>query len=134
MAAFLDLNGDGTISESERQAYEESRANGRVRGGERWDSNGDGAVDEVEREAAVAKLKGRMDRKVASLFLDLAGEDGRLVLEEFSALPRFATSPPQVAENLFKSMDADRDGFVSLAEFFKGTGRGTPPANAGRRQ
>ncbi|RYD32335.1 MAG: hypothetical protein EOP87_13040 [Verrucomicrobiaceae bacterium] len=130
--AFLDVNGDGVISESERQAYEEARANARVSGGEKWDSNHDGTVDEGERQAAVAILKGRMDSKVASLFLDLAGEDEMLTLDEFATLPRFAKTPPQVAGNLFNRLDVDQDGYVSLVEFFKGTGRGNPPANAGR--
>ena len=132
VAAFLDVNGDGTISESERQAYEESRANSRGQGNKVWDSNGDGVVDETERQAAVAELKGRMDNKVASLFLDLAGDDELLTLEEFSTLPRFANNPPHVAANLFNHMDDDENGFVTLEEFFKGTGRGKPPSPPGK--
>ena len=130
--AFLDVDGDGVISESERQAYEESRANARVPGGERWDANHDGALDEGERQTAVAVLKGRMDARVASLFLSLAGDDQQLTLDEFSTLPRFAKSPPQVAANLFNRLDVDQDGQVTLGEFFRGTGRGNPPANAAR--
>lgn len=132
--AFLDVNGDGVISEAERAAYEESRANARVPGGERWDLNHDGVVDEGERQGAVALLKGRMDAKVATLFLSLAGDDELLTLDEFATLPRFARTPPQVASNLFNRLDEDQDGYVSLGEFFRGTGRGEPPANAkGRR-
>ena len=122
--AFLDLNGDGVISEMERQAYEESRANARVQGGNGWDTNGDGIVDEDERQAAIAKLNKQLDAKVASLFLALAGDDALLTLDEFSTLPRFTQSPPEVAATLFNRLDADDDGFVTLAEFFGGTGRG----------
>jgi Ca2+-binding EF-hand superfamily protein len=114
--AFLDVDGDGKISEMERQAYE----------------NGDGTVDETERQAAVTELKGRMDAKVASLFLDLAGDDALLTLAEFASLPRFANNPPQVPENLFNHMDDDENGFVTLEEFFKGTGRGKPPSPPGK--
>jgi hypothetical protein len=128
--AFLDLNGDGTISESERQAYEESRAAARQQGAKAWDTNGDGTVDEAERQGAVAELKNRMDLKVAAMFVDLAGEDALLSLAEFSALPKFANTPPEVAARLFEHMDENANGSVTLTEFFKGTGRGTPPAGA----
>ena len=130
--AFLDVNGDGVISEAERAAYEESRAEARTQGGEKWDSNHDGVVDEGERQAATAVLKGRVDAKVASLFLNLAGDDRQLTLDEFAMLPRFAKSPPQVPANLFNRLDVDQDGYVTLTEFFKGTGRGTPPTNSSR--
>lgn len=132
VAAFLDVNGDGTISETERQAFEESRASTRGQGNNIWDANGDGVVDETERQAAVTELKGRMDKKVASLFLDLAGDDELLTLEEFSTLPRFANNPPHVAANLFNHMDDDENGFVTIDEFFKGTGRGKPPSPPGK--
>jgi hypothetical protein len=132
--AFLDVNGDGTISEGERQAYQESRANARAGGAQDWDSNGDGTVDEAERQGAVAELTRRMDAKVASLFLDLAGEDALLSLAEFSSLPKFANTPPEVPANLFGKLDADANGSVTLAEFFKGTGRGNPPAGAAARK
>jgi Ca2+-binding EF-hand superfamily protein len=97
-----------------------------------WDSNGDGVVDETERQAAVTELKGRMDNKVASLFLDLAGDDQLLTLEEFSTLPKFSHVPPHVPANLFNHMDADQNGVVTLEEFFKGTGRGKPPSPPGK--
>jgi hypothetical protein len=123
--AFLDTNGDGKISEAERQAFADSRAATRGGGNRNWDSNGDGVVDEDERIAAVAALKARLEAKVASLFLDLAGDDGLLTLEEFSTLPQFKNVPPQTAANLFNLLDTDDDGFVTLEEFFHGIGRGT---------
>jgi Ca2+-binding EF-hand superfamily protein len=132
--AFLDTDGDGTISESERQAFAESRAQGRnkesTKGSANWDRNGDGTVDEEERLAAVATLKGRMQTKLAHLFLDLAGDDGLLSLAEFSTLPQFKHAPPQPAANLFKRLDDNEDGFVTMDEFFKQTGRGGPPPHA----
>jgi Ca2+-binding EF-hand superfamily protein len=48
-------------------------------------------------------------------------------LEEFATLPRFSHNPPHVAANLFNHMDDDENGFVTLEEFFKGSGRGKPP-------
>ncbi|MEK7953457.1 EF-hand domain-containing protein [Luteolibacter soli] len=131
-AAFLDVNGDGNISELERQAYDEARNSSRGQGNKIWDTNGDGQVDETERQAAVVELKNRMDQKVASLFLDLAGDDQLLTLEEFSTLPRYSHVPPHVPANHFNHMDENEDGFVTLEEFFKGTGRGKPPAPPGQ--
>ena len=127
--AFLDTDGDGKISEAERQAFAESRAAARSSGGPKnWDTNGDGTIDEEERLAAVVTLKTRLETKLASLFLDLAGDDSLLTLEEFATLPQFKNVPPQTAANLFNLLDTDDDGFVTVAEFFKGIGRGHPPA------
>jgi len=136
VTAFLDVNGDGTISESERQAYEESRANARGGGtaSKVWDKNGDDQVDDAERDAAVAELQRRMDAKVASVFLDLAGEDALLSLAEFSSLPKFANTPPEVPAKLFNALDVDANGSVTIVEFFKGTGRGNPPAGAAAKR
>ena len=130
--AFLDTDGDGKISDAERQAFNESRAKGRDKDSERtnWDTNGDGTVDEEERLAAVETLKSKMKVKLAYLFLDLAGDDGVLSLEEFSSLPQFKHTPPQPAANLFKRLDENDDGLVTIEEFFKQTGRGGPPPHS----
>lgn len=126
--AFLDTDGDGKISEAERQAFADSRAAARQsKGPKNWDTNGDGTVDEEERLAAVATLKSRLETKLASLFLDLAGDDAVLTLEEFSTLPQFKNVPPQTAANLFNLLDSDDDGVVTIGEFFKGIGRGQNP-------
>ena len=128
--AFLDTDGDGKISEAERQAFVESRAASRQsKGPKNWDTNGDGTIDEEERAAAVAALKTQLETKLTALFLDLAGDDSLLSLEEFSTLPQFQNVPPQTAANLFNLLDVDDDGFVTLEEFFKGIGRGKPPVS-----
>ena len=128
--AFLDTDGDGKISEAERQAFVESRAAARgSKGPQSWDTNGDGTIDEEERAAAMAALKTQLETKLTTLFLDLAGDDSLLSLEEFSTLPQFQNVPPQTAANLFNLLDADDDGAVTLQEFFKGIGRGKPPGS-----
>jgi hypothetical protein len=132
---FLDTDGDGKVSEAERQAFAASRSAARGGGNSKWDTNGDGKVDEAERQAAVDTLKSRLETKLANLFLDLAGDDELLSLEEFATLPQFKNVPPQTAANLFNLMDSDDDGTVTLDEFFRGIGRGSapklpkPPAN-----
>lgn len=130
--AFLDTDGDGKISEAERTAFSESRAKSRDKDASpiNWDTNGDGTVDEEERLAAVATLKNRQKMKLAHLFLDLAGDDGALTLAEFSTLPQFNHHSPQPAANLFKRLDENDDGLVTIEEFFKQTGRGGPPPHA----
>ncbi|WP_035611375.1 EF-hand domain-containing protein [Haloferula sp. BvORR071] len=136
--AFLDTNGDGKISDAEKQAFNQSRAQGRDKDANpnsansavNWDTNGDGTVDDTERLAAVATLKSRMKVRLAYLFLDLAGDDERLNLEEFSSLPQFKAASPQPAANLFKRLDENNDGYVTIEEFFKQTGRGGPPSHA----
>ncbi|QJE94260.1 EF-hand domain-containing protein [Luteolibacter luteus] len=148
--AFLDTDNDGKISEAERQAYAEARKaarenngnangkgsnngngnngnNGNGQGNSKWDTNGDGVVDDDERNAAVQTLKSNLENKIANLFLDLAGDDELLSLEEFATLPQFKNTPPQKAANLFNMMDADDDGLVTLTEFFRGIGRGKGP-------
>jgi hypothetical protein len=129
--AFLDTDGDQKISEAERQAFDQARAKGRDKDTQpkNWDRNADGTVDEEERLAAVATLKNEVKVKLAYLFLDLAGDDGALTLAEFSTLPQFKHQPPQPAANLFKRLDENDDGLVTIEEFFKQTGRGGPPSN-----
>lgn len=120
---WLDSDGDGVISELERQAFAESRraAVGSLQ--EQWDTNGDGVIDEDERAAAIAELKARAQAKLSEMFLIAAGEDEELTLAEFAA---FAPDgmPESVVADLFAMLDANADGVVTLQEFLMMTSAG----------
>lgn len=120
--SFLDADGDGVISEAERQAFVDSRKDARG-GNPDWDADGDGVVDDEERADAVAALQARMEEKRTELFGSLAGDDGFLSLEEFSTLPPFQGGMPgRIVEKLFGMLDGDGDGEVTLEEFLSKVG------------
>lgn len=128
---WLDTDGDGKLSEAERQAFAQSRkeARGAARKGpSRWDTDGDGTVSQEEREAAVAALKAKVDERRCELFEGVAGEDGILSLEEFAALRAVGRVPEATIARLYGLLDEDGDGNVSKEEFVNGVGKGaTPP-------
>lgn len=126
--AFLDIDGDGIISEVERQAFVESRKTAPRGGASDWDTNGDGVVDEDERQAAIEQLRAKADERRAALFANVAGDDGLLDFTEFTALPALSNSnmPIKSRERLFELLDANRNGTVTLEEFLAGI-RPTPP-------
>lgn len=114
---WLDTNGDGVISELERQAFVESRRGAGNGPASRWDTNGDGTIDDDERAAAVEALKAKATRKLTELFLAVAGDDGVLTPTEFSALPVLAQVPADTVALLFGLLDVDGDGEVTVDEF-----------------
>ncbi len=136
--AFLDTDGDGVISEAERQAFVESRRQAPQGGAAAWDTNGDGVVDAEEREAAIAALRARADERRSDLFNDAAGDDGVLSLEEFAGLPAVQRVPQETVERLFALMDLDDDGEVTMEEFLNSVRGGgllrpdTPPTPPNR--
>ena len=83
--AFLDADGDGSISEAERQAFVEARKEARGGSTPHWDTDGDGEVGEEERATAVAELQSRIDQKRSELFAGVAGDDGTLFRTQFQA-------------------------------------------------
>jgi hypothetical protein len=126
--AFLDTDGDGVISEAERQAFIEARKDARGGGAPDWDSDGNGTIDDGERAAAVASLQAKVDEKRTELFGKIAGDDGDLTRDEFGTLPPFAKVPPVTVDLLFNLLDANKDGTVTLEEFLAGI-RGSAPAS-----
>jgi hypothetical protein len=124
--AFLDTDGDGIISEVERQAFVESRKTAPRGGASDWDTNGDGVIDEDERQAAIEELRAKADERRAALFASVAGDDGLLDFTEFAALPALSNMPIGTKERLFNLLDVDGDGTVPLEDFLAGI-RPTPP-------
>ncbi|NCQ34579.1 hypothetical protein GW813_05760, partial [bacterium] len=118
--AFLDTDGDGVISEAERQAFAESRRAAPRGGASAWDTNGDGVIDEGERLAAIQALRAKADERRAALFTKIAGDDGLLDASEFATIPALATVPQETIDRLFALLDTDSDGAVTLEEFLAG--------------
>jgi hypothetical protein len=124
---WLDTDGDGVLSEAERQAFAESRRNASEGLHQQWDTNGDGVVDDDERQAGIDALRAKAEEKRCELFEAAAGGDGELTLEEFSALHPLTKLPDEVVEALFGMLDGDGDGVVTKDEFLDATGRSAGP-------
>jgi len=124
--AFLDTDGDGVISEAERQAFVESRKAAPRGGAAAWDLNGDGVVDEEERQLAIQALRAKADERRAGLFEKVAGDDGLLDIKEFATIPALVGVPQATIERLFALLDLENDGTVTLEAFLAGV-RGGPP-------
>ncbi len=130
---WLDLDGDGVISEAERQSWIESRRKAAKKMFHMWDEDEDGSVNEDEREAGIAALRGRVQEKRSELFLKIAGEEGELTLEEFASGDPMSRLPELLVGRMFDHLDADDDGIVTEEEFLGslghrvgGPGRGNP--------
>jgi Ca2+-binding EF-hand superfamily protein len=130
---WLDLDGDGVISEAERQSWIESRREASKKMFHMWDEDEDGSVNEDEREAGIAALRGKVQEKRSELFLKIAGEEGELSLEEFASGHPMSRLPEVLVGRMFDHLDADDDGIVTEDEFLGslghragGRGRGNP--------
>lgn len=97
--AEIDTDGDGVISEAEREA---ARAKREAQMKERLDTNKDGKIDEAEREAARHARAEDMHAR-----LDKNG-DGKLTLEEMQT--------GRIMRNADPSVDTNGDGSVSVEE------------------
>jgi uncharacterized membrane protein YgcG len=120
--AWLDTDGDGVVSELERHAFAEARKNGGKSFTDQWDEDDDDDLDENEQESAMNALAEGARRKLCELFLNVAGDDGLLSLEEFTLIPAVSDLSPEKINPLFDLLDTDKDGFVSLDEFITNTG------------
>lgn len=142
---WLDTDGDGVLSEAERQAFAETRREAAYGLYRKWDSDGNGKVDKDERMAALDELKGKVRKRRCELFLSVAGTEGSMTLKEFASLPVLKKTPQNKISSMFKLLDADSDGTVSKEEFMdcvekpsvareEGNERATPgrPTSSGR--
>jgi Ca2+-binding EF-hand superfamily protein len=119
--AWLDIDGDGVISELERQAFSAARKDAGKNLTDHWDEDEDGELDELEQESAMDALEQGARRKLAELFSNVAGEDGQLSIDEFLAISPVAEMSPDTASQLFTLLDTDGSGMVSLDEFIANT-------------
>ena len=143
----FDENGDGRLSEEERQAYVAAVRAGEVPHpparpdrphGNPWDTNGDGVLDDEERAAAQAAVRARIVAQRTARFEELdKDDDGFLSPEELVGIPGITPErAARVLSHLDKDPDGDgpevADGKVSLEEFLAaltppGGRPGTPP-------
>ena len=126
--AVYDINEDGRLDGEEvlamRDARKEARGKSAIRkrpGGTRpkseVDTDGDGEVTDEERFAARDAAKAAINARRAERFGEVAGDNGELELEEFSALPPMQDATVERVESIFARLDADADGHVTLDEF-----------------
>lgn len=113
----FDLNEDGVLDEEERQAMIEARKEIREKRRAAIDTDGDGIISPEERKAARDLMLEKIAEKRAERFAEIAGEDGVLSLEEFSALPPFKRASAERVASLFARLDTDESGGVDLDEF-----------------
>jgi len=116
-----DVNGDGVISEEERQVMDQARDQIRKQLRDSWDEDGDGAISDQERDKARLRLRDMIEECRVTRFneADLDG-DGALSQDEFETLPGMANKLPdgqELVDAIFDRLDANDDGLISLEEF-----------------
>lgn len=127
----FDVDNNGVLDEEERQAAKAARDLKLAERLDRWDTNKDGVIDDAEREAAKAAILARIIAARTAKFLQLAGEDELLSLEEFSAIPALATRTEEQIATLFDFLDKNSDDSVNLEEFLaRLTRHRQPPAES----
>ncbi len=118
---IYDVNGDGVLSEEEKQAAKDARAARRAERLAAIDTDGDGVISDAEREAAMAAHQAAIEAKRTERFNEAdTNGDGCLDLAEFSAIEAMvalAEEYPDRPAKIHDRMDADDDGCVSLEEF-----------------
>lgn len=132
--AWLDTNGDGFLSELERQAFAEARKNADKSLTEQWDKDDDGDLDETEQQSAMEALAQEARKKLGELFMKVAGDDGQLSIAEFITINPVAEMPSERAGQLFNLLDTDKGGLVSMNEFIANSGGPQPPKGKERTE
>jgi Ca2+-binding EF-hand superfamily protein len=144
----FDVDGDGKLSEEERQAYLDAVHDGQFHNnngnhgngnnGNPLDTDGDGKLSDAEKAAAQEAIRARILAQRSSRFDELdKDDDGLLTVDEFLGVPGIR---PDLAARILKHLDTDKDGKISKEEFLaalrppsphgNGNGNGgAPPAN-----
>ena len=151
----FDVDGDGKLSQEERQAYLQAVRDGQVARPDRperpdrpdrpdhptgnpWDTDGDGVLSDAEKAAAQAAIRARILEQRTKHFDDLdKDDDGFLSLAELEAIPGIrAGNAARILAHLDKDPDGTgpevADGKVSKEEFLNAL-RPPHPADGGPR-
>lgn len=131
--SWIDTNGDGKISEAERQAFIDARREAPRGLLKKWDLDGDGKVSEEERKAAVDALDAKVEERRTELFKDIAGPDLKMTLDEFTIIPAVESLPAKEQKKLFRKLDKDKDDQVCLEEFLKKIRKLEKPRRNGKK-
>lgn len=127
--AFVDIDGDGVISETERQAFVESRKEASANGGAPEWLDREALQTEEGRQAAIDALKAKAQERRAELFAAAAGDDGLLSLEEFAKLPALANVPQETVVRLFALFEIEEGSDrVTMEAFLAAVRAGARPA------
>lgn len=131
--SWIDTDGDGKISEAERQAFIDARRDAPRGLLKKWDLDGDGKVSEEERKAAVEALDAKVEERRTELFIDIAGPDEKMTLDEFTTIPAVEALPEKERKKLFRKLDKDKDDRVCLEEFLKKIRKLEKPRGNGKK-
>ena len=111
----FDTDEDGILSQEELGAARIALKERRVQKSVEWS-----ARSPLEQAAAREAVRSELEAKRTKHFLDAAGEDSKLDLDEFLAIGAFAKlaeKSPERAAAIFTRLDSDRDGSISAPEF-----------------
>ncbi len=112
-----DVNRDGQIDEEERQAIKEARKAAREANRAEIDTDGDGKISKEESQEARNAIRAAIEDKRAEKFAEIAGDDGRLSLEELAAIPHLENAPKEMIAEIFARLNSDESGDISFEEF-----------------
>ncbi|MEI6178365.1 MAG: EF-hand domain-containing protein [Verrucomicrobiota bacterium] len=119
--AQYDVNGDGAISEEERQVMELARDQISKKLRTDWDADCDGKISDQERDQAKLQLRDMITESRTTRFLEADGDgDEVLSYDEFILLPGMAkkvVDKPDLVAAIFARLDTDASGTISLDEF-----------------
>lgn len=113
----FDVNEDGRIDEEENQAIRDYRRQLRREHRNSIDVNDDGEISATEIQLAREAISLRIREKRQRHFLQIAGPEGELTLEELRAVPGLTGTSEDYLSALFVRLDANQDSLISFPEF-----------------
>lgn len=113
----FDTNEDGHIDEEERQAIRDYRQRLREERRASIDTDGDGEISREEIQAAREAIRAKIEERRNTRFLEVAGEDELIDIDEFAGIPGMDRVPDIVREAIYARLDKDESGAISADEF-----------------
>jgi len=127
-----DLDGDGVLSEEERQVARDIRDERLDNPSNPWDFDGDGTLSSEELRAARSELEERIEEKRRERFDEADRDgDGYISEEEFRSLPAISGLAPEKISVALEKLDGNGDGLIGKDEFLAAL-RKVRPAPVGK--